>query len=171
MDLRGRIRFLPISDYLRKLRSKVGHELLLVPSVTMIVRDDDKKDRILLVKLADVADMWLLPGGSIDPDESPRDAAIREMQEETALLVEPFRIIGVYGGPEYRVVYPNGDVVSYVMTAFECKVVSGEATPDYEETVEVRWFSESELDSIPTPHWTRIVLRDAFNNSSSHQSP
>jgi 8-oxo-dGTP pyrophosphatase MutT (NUDIX family) len=155
---------LPISEYLRALRSKVGHELLLMPSVTMIVRDD--KDRILLVKIAD-ADLWMPPGGSIEPNESPKDAAVREMKEETGLIVEPFRIIDVYGGPECRVVYPNGDIVSYVMTVFECDVISGEAVPDHEETVDIRYFSESDATSIPIPPWARTVLRDAFRSAST----
>ena len=151
-----------MSNYLRNLRSKIGHQLLLLPSVTMVVRDD--RGRVLLVKIAD-ANLWLPPGGGIEPDESPKDAAIREMQEETGVLVEPVRIIGVYGGPEYRVVYPNGDVVSYVTTVFECKVVSGEMAPDHEETLDVRYFSEAELDSVQTLPWARIVLADAFNQS------
>jgi ADP-ribose pyrophosphatase YjhB (NUDIX family) len=149
-----------MSDYLRNLRSKVGHELILMPSVTMIVRDD--RGRILLTKNADV-NSWTLPGGGIEPNESPKDAAVREMREETGLLVEPVRIIGVYGGPEYRVVYPNGDVASYVATVFECKVISGEMAPDYEESLDVRYFSEVELNSMQIRPMERIVLRDAFN--------
>jgi len=149
-----------MSEYLRKLRSKVGHELLLLPSVTMVVLDD--KEGILLVRNAD-AGLWLLPGGSTEPDESPRDAAVREMQEETGLLVEPVRIIGAYGGPQYRVTYPNGDVVSYVMVVFECRVLSGEMAPDLDEILDVRYFSKAELDSLETPPWTRVVMRDAFD--------
>ena len=151
-----------MSEYLRNLRSKVGHELLLLPSVTMVVLDD--KERILLVRNAD-ADLWLPPGGGIEPDESPKDAAVREMQEETGLLVEPLRIVGVYGGPQYCVTYPNGDVVSYVMIVFECRVVSGEMAPDREEILDVRYFSKAELNSMQTPPWTRIILRDVFGHS------
>jgi 8-oxo-dGTP pyrophosphatase MutT (NUDIX family) len=149
-----------MSDYLRSLRSKVGHELLLLPSVTMIVHDDE--GRILLVRNSDV-NRWLPPGGTIEPDESPKEAAVREMQEETGLLIEPVRIIGVYGGPEYRVAYPNGDLASYVMTVFECKVVSGEMRPDHLESLDVRYFSEAELSAMQTSPWARIVLHDAFN--------
>jgi ADP-ribose pyrophosphatase YjhB (NUDIX family) len=151
-------------DYLRNLRSKVGHELLLMPSVMMIVRDD--RGRILLIRNADF-DSWTPPGGSIEPYESPKDAAVREMREETGLVVEPVRIIGVYGGPQYRVVYPNGDIVSYVATVFECKVVSGEMAPDHEESLDVRYFSEAELDSMQTLPMARMVLRDAFNQAKS----
>lgn len=139
-----------------------------MPSVTMVVRDD--RGRILLTKNADV-NSWTLPGGSIEPNESPKDAAVREMREETGLLVEPVRIIGVYGGPEYRVVYPNGDITSYVATVFECKVVSGETTPDYEESLDVRYFSEAELNSMQILPMERIVLRDAFNQVKLEDDP
>jgi len=131
-----------------------------MPSVTIVVQDD--RGRILLTRNAD-ANSWTLPGGGIEPNESPKDAAVREMREETGLLVEPVRIIGVYGGPQYRVVYPNGDIVSYVATVFECKVVSGEMTPDYEESLDVRYFSEAELNSMQILPMERIILRDAFN--------
>ena len=151
---------MPMSDYLRNLRSKVGHDLILMPSVMMILRDD--KGKILLVKNADF-DSWTPPGGSIEPGESPKDAAIREMREETGLLVEPIRIIGVYGGPQYRLVYPNGDITSYVATVFDCKVVSGKVAPDHEESLDVGYFSEAELGSMQVLPTIRIILRDVFN--------
>ena len=69
-----------------------------MPSVVIIVRDE--RGRTLLTKDAGFSE-WFPPGGSIDPDESPRDAAVREMQEETGLPVEPVRILGVRGGREF----------------------------------------------------------------------
>lgn len=150
---------LPMSDYLRNLRSKVGHDLLLMPSVNIIVRDD--KGRILLIRNANF-DSWIPPGGIVELDESPQDAAVREMREETGLLVEPVRIIGVYGGPQFRVVYPNGDLAADVTTVLECKVISGEMALDHKESLDVRYFSEAELDSLQTSPWALMVLRDAF---------
>ena len=151
-------------DYLRNLLSKVGHDLILLPGANAIVRDDE--GRILLVRNAD-DNLWTLPGGIVEPDESPKDAAVREIQEETGLRVDPVRIIGAYGGPQFRMDYPNGDVVSFVTTVFECKVVSGVMAPDNEETLDVRYFSEAELSSMETLGWVRIILRDAFNYSRS----
>ena len=83
---------MPISDYMRCLREKVGPDLLLAPSVTIITFDD--QGRILLARHADTG-VWVAPGGSVDPHESPADAAVREMWEETGLLVEPTKILGV----------------------------------------------------------------------------
>ncbi|MGA2665569.1 MAG: NUDIX domain-containing protein [Nitrososphaerales archaeon] len=154
---------MPISRYIRDLRSRVGHELLLVPSVAVILRDD--RGRVLLARSAD-SGLWLPPGGAVEPDESPREAAIRETREETGVVVEPIRVVGAYGGPEHRVVYPNGDVVSYVMTLFEARLVSGVPVPDDEETLEVRYFSREELASVPTPAWLGEALHDALDGAA-----
>jgi 8-oxo-dGTP pyrophosphatase MutT (NUDIX family) len=148
-----------MSEYLLALRRKVGHDLLLVPSVTVICRD--AAGRILLVKDGGTG-VWVAPGGSIEPHESPADAAVRETWEETGLLVEPVRILGVYGGPEFVVTYPNGDRTSYLMTVFECRPVSGEARPDGHEIAEVGYFSREQLSSLDLSRWARIVLPEVF---------
>ena len=53
---------MPISQYLKDLRDKVGKGILQIPSAAAIIRDEN--GRILLVKSADV---WSLPAGAIDP--------------------------------------------------------------------------------------------------------
>jgi 8-oxo-dGTP pyrophosphatase MutT (NUDIX family) len=152
---------MPISDYLRHVREKVGNDLLLMPSVTIITFDDWA--RILLVKHAE-AEVWVAPGGSVDPHESPADAAVREMWEETGLLVEPTRVLGVYGGPEFHVTYASGDEVSYLMIVFECRVVGGQMRRDGIETLDLGYFSEADLAALKLPPWARIVLPDAFRD-------
>jgi 8-oxo-dGTP pyrophosphatase MutT (NUDIX family) len=153
-----------MSEYLGALRRKVGHDLLLVPSVTVICRD--AAGRVLLVKDAG-AGVWMAPGGSIEPHESPADAAVREMWEETGLVVEPIRILGIYGGPEFVVTYPNGDRTSYLMTVFECRPVSGEARPDRHEIAEIGYFSREQLPALDLSPWARIVLPEAFERSEA----
>ncbi len=150
---------MPISDYLKRLREKVGNELLLVPSVIGIVYDE--QGCILLVKHSE-GEVWVTPGGSIEPNESPADAIVREMWEETGLLVEPTRIIGVYGGPEFLITYRNGDQVTYLMTVFECRVLEGQMQADGVETLDLAFFSQSDLDGLKVPTWAQVVLPDAF---------
>jgi 8-oxo-dGTP pyrophosphatase MutT (NUDIX family) len=144
---------------MRRVREKVGPDLLVVPSVTIITFDD--QGRVLLVRHAD-AGVWVAPGGSIDPHESPADAAVREMWEETGLLVEPMRILGVYGVPEFHVTYANGDEVSHLMTVFECRVIGGTMRPDRVETLEVRYFRQADLPKLTSPPWAHVVLPDVF---------
>jgi 8-oxo-dGTP diphosphatase len=56
----------------------------------VLFRDAD--DRILLVEPT-YKDYWELPGGAVDPDESPRSAAAREIDEELGLRVAPGRLL------------------------------------------------------------------------------
>jgi len=154
---------MPISDYLRGLRQKVGHELLLMPAVTVVCRDD--QERVLLARHCD-DDRWALPGGSIDPGETPADAAVREVWEETGLWVEPTRVVGVYGGPAFCVTYPNGDQIASVDTLFDVRVVGGKPVADGEEIHELRYFSQTELANLVLPPWMEVIRADLFDDDS-----
>jgi len=148
-----------MSDYMRRLRAKIGTDLVQLPSVTVLARDG--RQRVLLVRHSE-SGRWVLPGGAVEPLEIPADAAVREMWEETGIRVELSRVLGVYGGPEFHVTYGNGDEVSFVMTVFEGRPVSGEARADGEEILEVRWVTPAEAARLSMPAWTRIVLADAL---------
>jgi 8-oxo-dGTP pyrophosphatase MutT (NUDIX family) len=149
----------PISQYLRLLRAKVGSDLLIMPSVTGVVFDD--AGRLLMVEHADRS-IWVLPGGAIDPGETPADALVREMWEETGLHVRPTAVRGVYSGPEFRVRYANGDECIYVMCVFECEVLGGSARPDGVETLDVRYVTQAEALRLPTPPWAGAILPSLF---------
>jgi 8-oxo-dGTP pyrophosphatase MutT (NUDIX family) len=150
---------MPMSDYLRHLRERVGKDLVLMPSAAVAVLD--ARQRLLLVRDR-AMDLWCVPGGAVDPDETPADAAVRELWEETGLLVEPCGVLGVYGGPDFRITYPNGDVVSYCTIAFRAQIVAGEPQPDGDEVAELGWFSAAEAAALATGPWTRAMMQDAF---------
>ncbi len=54
----------------------------------------DPAGRVLLVEPA-YKDDWELPGGAVEGDESPYDAAVRELREELGLVVSPGRLLVV----------------------------------------------------------------------------
>ena len=136
---------MPISQYLKNLREKVGSEILQIPSVAAIIRDESGK--ILLVKSAN-ADVWSLPAGAIDLGESPAQAVVREVFEETGLKVRAERIVGVFGGEKFRYVYPNGDAVEYFIIVFECEIIGGELSAQDGEVSEFRYFSSEEMPAL-----------------------
>src|SRR5947207_8203495 len=74
---------MPMSDYLLQLREKVGHDLLLLPSAAVAIHDDQM--RLLLCFHAD-KNIWVTPGGLIEPGEQPADAATRRSEEHTSEL-------------------------------------------------------------------------------------
>jgi 8-oxo-dGTP pyrophosphatase MutT (NUDIX family) len=147
---------MPMSSYVRRVRAKMGNEFLLMPSVTALVFDEAR--RLLLVRPSTRDTVWVAPGGAVDPDEQPQDAVVREVWEETGLLVEPTELRGVFGGPEYRVWYANGDEVGYMMAVYECRATGGSLQTDGEEIVEARYFAADELTSITLSRWARIIV-------------
>jgi 8-oxo-dGTP pyrophosphatase MutT (NUDIX family) len=131
----------------------------MLQSVAVMIFDDLK--RLLLAQDA-ASGIWMTIGGAIDPDEAPANAAVRECWEETGLLVQPVGILGVFGGPEFRVVYQNGDVVSYVVTAFVCRRVSGTPYPDGSETAALRFASRDEAATLPMASLSTLMVERAF---------
>lgn len=148
-----------MSPYLVSMRDRIGHDLLLLPSVNIMIFDD--QDRVCMVRNLQTG-RWTTVGGAIEPDEEPADAARREAFEETGLEVEIERIVGVYGGHEFRLLYPNGDLCSYVSICFAGRVVGGEARPDGVETMAVGWFSHAETRDFQMPARVHRVIADAF---------
>jgi 8-oxo-dGTP pyrophosphatase MutT (NUDIX family) len=143
-----------MSDYVRGLREKVGNDLLFMPSVAALIRDDD--GRILLVQ--HVEGRWQLPGGAVDPGEGPAEAMQRECREEAGIDVEPIRIAGAFGGPEYRITYSNGDEAGWVVTVFEARIVAGEPSASDDETQAVGWFTPDEIDALELVPAARATL-------------
>jgi len=62
-----------MSPYYRALRERMGTELLLIPAVAAVIRDEH--GRILIQRSRH--GVWSLPAGAIEPGESPAQAAVR----------------------------------------------------------------------------------------------
>ena len=93
--------------------------------------------------------------------DTPADAVVREVWEETGLIVEPTRILGVYGGPAFVGCYPNGDEAQYISTMFECDVVGGELHGDGDDGDEIRsarFWSRDDALRLPVGPWLVDVL-------------
>jgi mutator protein MutT len=138
----------PISPYLKMLRSHVGTSLLLTPGVAGIVRNE--AGHVLFQRRSDDGE-WSLPAGCIDPGETPSAACIREVREETGLHVEVVGIIGVYGGEKFRHQYPHGDLLEFVVVVFECRTIGGTLTPEDDETLELRYFPADARPKVQLP--------------------
>lgn len=65
------------------------------------VRDDTEQE-ILLVTASRKHDLWIVPGGGIEPTEDPRVAALREVQEEAGAKGTLGRCLGVFENPECK---------------------------------------------------------------------
>jgi len=120
------------------------HEMSEGPqaAVCLIMAEDGT---ILAVSRKDDPTAWGLPGGKVDPGETPEEAAIRELKEETGLDVVNLRKIFVRG---------EGD--GYTTHCFATEAV-GEINTG--EAGVVRWVTLDELLAGPFGPYNRQLFK------------
>lgn len=94
---------------------------------------------------------YIVPGGYVQFGESPQDALKREFLEETSVVVEPKRVIGIrFNTKDWYV-------------AFSADYVSGVATSDGDENDEVVWMDIDEaLAREDVPDLTKKLIECAL---------
>ena len=144
-----------MSPHIARLRAALGHELIVLPAVSVLPADGS--GRLLLARV-DYDDRWHIIGGAVDPGESPAEAGVRECLEEIGVPVRLTGLLGAFGGPDYEVTYPNGDQVAYVTVAYSASIISGVPVADGDELAGVGWFGRDALRSAPLAKFARSLL-------------
>jgi 8-oxo-dGTP pyrophosphatase MutT (NUDIX family) len=155
---RRTLNLMPISPYLRSLRERVGHDLLLLPAVSAVILDG--AGRILLAR-SHGDEQWALIGGGMEPGEEPVTAIAREIKEELGVEAMVGQIVGVYAGEEMFITYPNGDRCAYVTTAYACRLTPGALTLEADELRDVAWFTPAEISGLDTQPYVGRILANA----------
>lgn len=95
---------------------------------------------VLIARRNDGKPPWTFPAGEVEPGEKPADAAVREVKEETGLLVRQGRIIG-------RRVHPASGRTMIYMSATPTHGTSI-FVGDEDELSAVLWASLSDADRL-----------------------
>ncbi|MBT3575840.1 MAG: NUDIX hydrolase [Candidatus Marinimicrobia bacterium] len=127
------------------------------------------KDKTLL-HLHRSLKMWLPPGGHIDRDELPHIAAIREVKEETGLDVELVHAApSIHSdnaqeipGPRHLLLENINPFHQHIDMIYFSRAHSSEVTPDLGESIELKWFSEAELDGKEIENDIRQLGKEAL---------
>ena len=121
----------------------------------------EREGKFLLVRKPRKEHAWQFPQGGVDEGEDLFHAAQRELQEECGsdLRVKIFpEKVG-----EYQYDFPpdfvrhHGEFVGARVSFFLASHVSGEAKPDGQELVEVRWCACSEIEELVAPEYFMAV--------------
>ena len=150
-------------DYISYIRSKVGHDKVILTFAGGILADDEGR---VLLQLRGDKKTWSIPGGAMELGESTLDTAKREFFEETGIEVEATRFLNVYSN--FEEVYPNGDAVQTVVFIYELAAISSVNIADFhnEETLRLRFFSKEEienLEAVSSKH--RLMLAEYFDDN------
>jgi len=113
----------------------------VIPCVGAVIKDAE--GRLLLIKRghAPGAGLWSLPGGRIEPGETDVEALVREMREETGLLVDVGALIGA-------VKRSAGDGSVFDIRDYAATVIGGTLQAG-DDAAEARWVATAELGALP----------------------
>lgn len=137
---------------LRPICPACGHVVFFDPKVavaTLILQDE----QVLLVKRAvePKKDLWALPAGFVEWDESPEAAARRECLEETGLIVEIERLVDVFHTPD------DGGLADIVI-AYAARI-SGGTLHAADDAAEAAWFTRAALPELAFLPSQRLMAR------------
>ena len=124
--------------------------------VGTVVRRDQE---ILLVRQSPghpLEGQWTVPWGSVENDETPTEAAVRETYEEGGITATVDGLLGVQelSAPQH----------GSIGIAYLCTHVAGTPEPQDRETDAARYFSLDTLNNLAEPMepWSNWLIRRVF---------
>lgn len=142
----------PPEEIQERFAREIGHVTTKVGAEAAVLDDD----RVLVIQRAD-DETWGMPGGWVEPGESPAEAAVRETREETGLAVESVGLVGIYNRKPGECGFHG-----QVNLVYRCRVVGGEIESSH-EALAVEYRSPDSIDDWYADHRSRV--RDALARS------
>jgi 8-oxo-dGTP diphosphatase len=125
--------------------------------------------RVLLIRRGKepLRGRWVVPGGTVELGETLEEALVREMEEETCLLVEPLEVVCVFDR-----ILREGERVAYhyVIVDYLCRYRAGEARAA-SDALEVAWARPEDLVRYDLPAKALEVVEDAFRRAGAAKGP
>jgi 8-oxo-dGTP diphosphatase len=126
--------------------------------------------RVVLIRRgrAPAAGEWSIPGGVMEIGETVREAVVREVREETGLVVKPGELLGVFDrllrDEDNRARY------HYVLIDFLCQRMDEELRA-VGDAAEAGWFTWEEVCKLSLPGDTADVIRAGFAKTGDFEAP
>jgi len=129
------------------------------------------EDRTILLMYNRKLDKWLQPGGHIESSETPEEAAIREVKEETGIDIQIISRDEFNNNPIpisiERYINKVGDMIDIQYLAIPINTVLSS-----NENNQFGWFSEKDLEKINVGEDIKIkvkkILKNRFKNEGSN---
>jgi mutator protein MutT len=109
-----------------------------------------REDRVVLV--SNPRGEWELPGGKLDPGETPEQCVAREIAEELGLAVNVGPIVHAW-------VYRITAAVDVLVVSYGCEAAAWPETLESPEGKDVALFALDEIDAVRLPDGYRCAIR------------
>lgn len=161
----GRLAFGPVDGEERSRLScaACGFVAYVNPRVVVATLPVTERGEVVLVRrgIEPGYGAWAQPGGFLEIDETAHEGAVRETLEETRLVVEPTRLVGIYSRPHAAI----------VVVCWQARIVSGTAGPT-PESLEVRAFAPADIPWLQIAFdTTTAALRDWLTLGADEAPP
>jgi ADP-ribose pyrophosphatase YjhB (NUDIX family) len=150
-------------------KCRCGNEYPCAPraAVGVVVLSDEGKILMIRRDKPPAKDTWSVPGGSIELGERLFEAAIREVLEETGVLVEPEPIFqtvdAIYRDRDGRIQYHY--LIVYVLARYVSGTVRAAS-----DASDAGWFSLDEIEGLNTPGRTLSTIEGVLKLNGCLQS-
>lgn len=128
------------------------------PAVTAdcVVVTKEAKPKVLLIQrgIEPFMGCWALPGGFMNMDETTEQCAIRELEEETGLVVSDLQQIGAYSKVDRD---PRGRTVT---VAYLVRIDAPVPVTGQDDAAKAEWFPLSSLPPLAFDH--EDIMKDVI---------
>jgi 8-oxo-dGTP pyrophosphatase MutT (NUDIX family) len=105
-----------------------------------------------VILLRNERDEWELPGGKLEPSESPEQCLARELEEELGLVIEPESILDSW-------IYTIVPGVHVLVITYGCLESPLDEALLSDEHKELRWFQLAEIDTLNMPEGYKASIK------------
>jgi 8-oxo-dGTP diphosphatase len=119
--------------------------------------------RVLLIRRGKepLRGRWVIPGGTVELGETLHEAVVREVTEETGILVRPREVVLVFDRIERDAA---AVLYHYVVVDYLCDYVSGEPRAG-SDAADVALAAPEELDAYDLPPQALELVLDVFRRA------